>query len=145
MSKTTIPTGGITDGTIATGDIADGAVTLGKVDATSTEANNLKQRVCKAWIDLDGGGTAHIDDDFNVASITDHSTGDYTITYTTAMGSADYAVTGSVIGSSSSNYYSFVTSAGSAKSTGSCRFQICHHGGTINDQGAISIIVFGDS
>ena len=42
MSKTTIPTGGITDGTIATGDIADGAVTLGKVDATSTEANNLK-------------------------------------------------------------------------------------------------------
>ena len=65
MSKTQIPTGGITDS----------AVTLGKVDATSTEANNLKQRVCKAWIDLDGGGTAHIDDDFNVASITDNGTG----------------------------------------------------------------------
>lgn len=145
MSKTTIPTGGITDGTIATGDIADGAVTLGKVDATSTEANNLKQRVCKAWVDMDGGGTAHIDDDFNVASITDNGTGDFTVTYTTAMGSADYAVGGSIVGSSSDNYYSFITASGTAKSTGSCRFQICHHGGTINDQGAISIIVFGDS
>jgi hypothetical protein len=30
MSKTTIPTGGITDATIATGDIADSAVTLAK-------------------------------------------------------------------------------------------------------------------
>ena len=145
MAVSTIGTNAITDATIATGDIADGAVTLGKVDATSTEANNLKQRVCKAWVDLDGGGTAHIDDDFNVASITDHGTGDYTVTYTTAMGSADYAIAGSVVGSSSSNYYSFVTSAGSAKATGNCRFQICHHGGTINDQGAISIIVFGDS
>ena len=145
MALSTIGTNSIADATIATGDIADGAVTLGKVDATSTEANNLKQRVCKAWVDLDGGGTAHIDDDFNVASITDNNTGDYTITYSAAMGSADYAVGGSIVGSSSDNYYSFITASGTAKSTGSCRFQICHHGGTINDQGAISIIVFGDS
>ena len=33
MSKTTIPTGGITDATIATGDIADGAVTTAKSTA----------------------------------------------------------------------------------------------------------------
>ena len=32
MSKTTIPTGGITDGTIATGDIADDAVGNTKLD-----------------------------------------------------------------------------------------------------------------
>ena len=31
MSKTTIPTGGITDGTIATGDLADDAVTAAKI------------------------------------------------------------------------------------------------------------------
>jgi len=145
MSKTTIPTGGITDATIATGDIADGAVTLGKVDATSTEANNLKQRVCKAWIDLDGGGTAHIDDDFNVASITDNGTGDYTVTFTTAMGSANYAVAASVIGSSSSNHYAFVTSDGTAKATGSFRIIIIHHAGSAADQGEISCMVFGDS
>ena len=39
MSKTTIPTGGITDGTIATGDIADSAVTLAK---TSNVGNLVK-------------------------------------------------------------------------------------------------------
>jgi len=39
MSKTTIPSGGITDGTIATGDIADSAVTLAK---TSNVGNLVK-------------------------------------------------------------------------------------------------------
>ena len=37
MSKTTIPTGGITDGTIATGDIADSAVTLAKTSGVATD------------------------------------------------------------------------------------------------------------
>ena len=37
MSKTTIPTGGITDGTIATGDIADGAVTAAKTTGVATD------------------------------------------------------------------------------------------------------------
>ena len=37
MSKTTIPTGGITDGTIATGDIADGAVTAAKTSGVATD------------------------------------------------------------------------------------------------------------
>ena len=36
MSKTTIPTGGITDATIATGDIADDAVTNTKLDLSET-------------------------------------------------------------------------------------------------------------
>ena len=36
MSKTTIPTGGITDGTIATGDIADDAVDNTKLDLSET-------------------------------------------------------------------------------------------------------------
>ena len=37
MSKTTIPTGGITDGTIATGDLADGAVTAAKTTGVATD------------------------------------------------------------------------------------------------------------
>ena len=93
----------------------------------------------------DGGGDNNITQSHGISSVSDHGTGDFTVTYTTAMGSADYAVGGSIVGSSSDNYYSFITASGSAKATGNCRFQICHHGGTINDQGAISIIVFGDS
>ena len=43
MSKTTIPTGGITDATIATGDIADGAVTAAKASGLGiTEADGFR-------------------------------------------------------------------------------------------------------
>ena len=42
MSKTTIPTGGITDATIATGDIADNAVTTAKTNANITSAEQWR-------------------------------------------------------------------------------------------------------
>lgn len=145
MALSTIGTNAITDATIATGDIADGAVTFGKVDATSTEANNLKQRVCKAWLHMNGTGTAQIDDDFNVASITDHGTADYTATYSTAMGSTEYVVAGSVVGSTASNHYSFITADGSNLAATGTRFSIYHHSGSYNDMDDISLLIFGDS
>ena len=43
MSKTTIPTGGITDGTIATGDIADDAVTDAKIGTLTKIGFNATQ------------------------------------------------------------------------------------------------------
>jgi hypothetical protein len=43
MSKTTIPTGGITDGTIATGDIADDAITTAKIGTLTQLAFNATQ------------------------------------------------------------------------------------------------------
>jgi len=43
MSKTTIPTGGITDGTIATGDIADDAITDAKIGTLTQIAFNATQ------------------------------------------------------------------------------------------------------
>ncbi len=46
----------------------------------------------KAWGKFSGEGTAAIDDDYNIASITDNGTGDYTFTIDVDMASADYAV-----------------------------------------------------
>jgi len=43
MSKTTIPTGGITDGTIATGDIADDAITDAKIGTLTQIGFNATQ------------------------------------------------------------------------------------------------------
>ena len=43
MSKTTIPTGGITDATIATGDIADDAVTVAKTSGVGFGVQNVDQ------------------------------------------------------------------------------------------------------
>lgn len=51
-----------------------------------------------AWVLFDGVGTVSITNSFNVSSITDNGTGDYTINFTSALASADYAVFGNVCG-----------------------------------------------
>ena len=48
----------------------------------------------KAWVNFDGSSMANRDS-FNVASLTDNGTGDYTINYSTAMGNANYICLGS--------------------------------------------------
>ena len=47
--------------------------------------------IAKAWINFDGTGTPAIRGSFNVSSITDNGTGNYTINFTTAMPNANYA------------------------------------------------------
>ena len=51
-------------------------------------------RVAKAWVNFNGTGTVAIRSSFNVASITDNGTGDYTVNFTTAMDDANYTLLG---------------------------------------------------
>jgi hypothetical protein len=44
----------------------------------------------KAWVNFNGTGTVAIRAAFNVSSITDNGTGDYTVNFTTAMPDANY-------------------------------------------------------
>jgi len=70
--------------------------------AKGTEGEVLKQGASnapewgndpvKAWVNFDGTGTVSIRDSFNVSSITDNGTGDYTINFDTALVDANYAV-----------------------------------------------------
>ena len=46
---------------------------------------------CRAWINFNGTGTIAIRDSGNVTSITDNGTGDYTVTFTTAMPDVNYS------------------------------------------------------
>ena len=45
----------------------------------------------KAWVNFNGTGTVAIRASYNVSSITDNGTGDYTVNFTTAMPDANYA------------------------------------------------------
>jgi len=45
----------------------------------------------KAWVNFNGTGTAAVNRGYNIASITDQGTGDYTFTFTTAFSDANYA------------------------------------------------------
>lgn len=49
---------------------------------------------CRAWVNFNGTGTVAIRASFNVSSITDNGTGDYTINFTNALPDADYVVEG---------------------------------------------------
>jgi hypothetical protein len=48
--------------------------------------------LCRAWVNFNGTGTVAIRASFNVSSITDNGTGNYTVNFTTAMPDANYAV-----------------------------------------------------
>ena len=140
MSKTQIVSGGITDGTIATADIADGAVTLGKVDATATEANNVKQRVAKAWVKFNGTGTPSIDDDFNVSSITDGGTGIFTVNFSSNLGNANYALGGTAGGNGGR-----IMGQEGTYSTSAVAVRVSDFNGNLSDETRNSVIIFGDS
>lgn len=58
------------------------------VDLNGTEVGTL----CRAWVSFNGSGTVAIRSSFNVSSITDHATGEYTVNMTNAMPDANYSV-----------------------------------------------------
>jgi len=57
-------------------------------DGNGVETGTL----CRAWVNFNGTGTVAIRASFNVSSITDNGTGDYTVNFTNAMPDANYAV-----------------------------------------------------
>ena len=47
---------------------------------------------CRAWVNFNGSGTVAIRGSGNVSSITDNSTGDYTVNFTNAMPDDSYSI-----------------------------------------------------
>jgi hypothetical protein len=60
---------------------------------TSTPAEIASGRA-KAWVNFNGTGTVAIRASYNVSSITDNGTGDYTVNFTTALADANYSLVG---------------------------------------------------
>ena len=84
---TGISAGGLPDSVITTDDIAANAVTTAKLG--TNEASGL----AKAWVNFNGTSTVAIRASYNVSSITDNGTGDYTVNFTTALADANYNFT----------------------------------------------------
>jgi hypothetical protein len=65
-----------------------------KVNAISNVAGTGSPNIteqAKAWVNFNGTGTVAIRADYNVTSITDNGTGNYTVNFTNAMADANYA------------------------------------------------------
>jgi len=71
-----------------------GQLTIDTLKASSgvLATQNGMTGIAKAWVNFNGTGTVAIVGSFNVSSITDNGTGDYTVNFTTAMPNANYAV-----------------------------------------------------
>lgn len=82
---TGINAGGLPDGCVTTDDLAANAVTTAKL------GSNEQSGLCKAWVNFNGTGTVAIRASYNVSSITDNGTGDYTVNFTTALADANYS------------------------------------------------------
>jgi len=65
-----------------------------KVQSNGVTTNAL------AWVNFNGTGTVAIRSAYNVSSITDNGTGDYTVNFTTALADANYAATALLNGGS---------------------------------------------
>jgi hypothetical protein len=73
-----------------------GALTISTLnnDTGVLATQNGMTGIAKAWVNWNGTGTPAIRGSFNVSSITDNGTGDYTVTFTTAMPNTNYATVG---------------------------------------------------
>ena len=91
----------------------------------------------KAWVNFDGTGVVAIRDSFNVSSITDNGTGDYTVNFTNAMSSADYSITGAT-----ANADIFTIKAGTV-AVGSVGIVTLVHTGTVFDPTVATVAIFG--
>lgn len=68
--------------TLTVSNISNGSV--------STSSTNVIQGSAKAWVNFNGTGTVAIRASYNVSSITDNGTGDYTVNFTNAFADTNY-------------------------------------------------------
>jgi len=66
--------------------------TSGLTFPDTTTLASAGQASVRAWVNFNGTGTVAIRAAYNVTSITDNSTGNYTVNFTTAMPDANYAL-----------------------------------------------------
>jgi hypothetical protein len=93
---------------------------------------------CRAWVNFNGTGTVAIRASFNVSSITDNGTGNYTVNFTTAMPDANYS-TVSICGTAGVTQGLSVMQT--ITTTTSPIFTV-NTGGTLTDYSAVTVAVF---
>ncbi len=84
---------------VNTSEVVDRSITYAKLSNSTTETDNLRIRVARAWVQFKGNSAGNVGsaktilDSFNVSSVIDRGTGQYDVNFTTPMPNANYAVT----------------------------------------------------
>ena len=99
----------------------------------------LDQRMAKAWVNFNGTNTVSIRDSYNVSSITDSGTGQYSINFSVALANANYSASAL----SSNNRWVYFENSG--HTTGLCKiFTKDATPNNVYDAGIVMLQVFGN-
>ena len=107
----------------------------------------IEQGRAKAWVNFNGNSFG-IRDSFNVGSVTDHGTGQYTINFATNMSNDDYCLTVA----HSLNPHNSITHGvlyiydENSQTTSGVRVHNCNDGGSTQtiDKNIVCVSIFGD-
>ena len=100
-------------------DKLTGTSTAGSILVTgegNSTTTNLQQGLEKAWVNFNGVGTIAARDSFNLSSLSDIGTGEYSVTIASAMSNTNYAVIGAV-GRNANDGSMFANPVGSVANT----------------------------
>ena len=119
-------------------------ITVTNIKATGETASRAVSGVCGAWVNFDGTGTIAARDSFNLSSLTDNGTGDYTRTVSSAFGNANYSTSGGG-GLTSTSVGSFSHHPNAAPTTTAFRCQAANFAmSALVDWTYVEINSFGD-
>jgi hypothetical protein len=113
-------------------------------DTSGGSTNLTVPNTAKAWVNFNGTGTVAIRASFNVSSITDNGTGDYTVNFATALPNANYALSGSAgtAGNQEDPHPVAFSDVSTAPTSSSARIIVKTRGFAATDQQRVSLQVF---
>ena len=143
----------ITNATNATtaGSVTNGVYTTGNQTIAGTKTFSsaiVATNAAKAWVHFNGTGNVGINANYNVSSITDNGTGDYTVNFTSAFVDTNYVVAGTATidyttAQSLNQLVLAVARQTGAQSTGSCRLATEYiHGAALYDAVAVRAVFY---
>ena len=102
---------------------------------------------CKAWCNFQGTGTVTIRDDFNVSSVTDHGTGDYTVNFSNSLGNSNHSTvfqgSGQTNGEHVVGFLHYIRNTYSTSAVSIGFFRL-NNSGNRADQTIVAVASFGD-
>lgn len=101
---------------------------------------NIAGQLCRAWVNFNGSGTVAILASFNVTSITDNGTGDFTLNFTNPMPDINYVMSGSV-DYSTPGAFLVMGNTNTTRTTSAFRIYLWGGGG-LSDFSIVSVAIF---
>jgi len=116
-------------------------ITVTNIKATGETASRSATSIAGAWVNLDGDSTAAIIDSFNVGSLTDNGTGNFTVTYTNNMGNTTYAV---VLGIDEASNSGATLNIGNVHTASQLKLLARNSSASLADENSLNAVILGD-